>query len=323
MPGYKLLVSGPGAAYTDNNNAGDAVVVFDVSLDAGILSSLARQGWRCYPDDGMRSLFFIVLLCCSASVLATELRVISSEKMPYNFTEQQQFIGLTVDVVKDLLAPKQPDIEVMPWPRAFEIARTTPNVLLFTMGKTKQRLEQGFRYIGPVSTRQLAFYTLQDELTNLTSLEEIRQKKLVIVGLRGGWFSEQLRKQGMEILEVGDYHQGVLMLLRQRAQLWISTDLEAQMHLQQTGEAATLKIALAMQCAENYLALSPGSEPKLYQQLQQRYQHWRNSKKPASIAKKWQQYLGLTLKFDHKAGFSNSQLVHNDCPLQTEPGKLP
>lgn len=183
MPGYKLLVSGPGAAYTDNNNAGDVVVVFDVSLDAGTLSSLARQGWRCYPDDGMRSLFFIVLLCCSASVLATELRVISSEKMPYNFTEQQQFIGLTVDVVKDLLAPKQPDIEVMPWPRAFEIARTTPNVLLFTMGKTKQRLEQGFRYIGPVSTRQLAFYTLQDELTNLTSLEEIRQKKLVIVGL--------------------------------------------------------------------------------------------------------------------------------------------
>jgi len=271
----------------------------------------------------MQSFFLIMLLCCSACVAATELRLISSEKMPYNYTTEQQFIGLTVDVVKDLLAPKQPDIEVMPWPRAFEIARTTPNVLLFTMGKTKQRLAQGFQYIGPVSTRQLAFYTLQDEFAHLTNLAEIRQKKLVIVGLRGGWFSEQLRQQGIEILEVGDYHQGVLMLLRNRAHLWVSTDLEAQMHLKQTGEDATLKIALRMQCAENYLALSPGSDAKLYQRLQQDYRRWSQSKKPAAIAKKWQQQLGVTLKFSQKRGFSDSELQASDCPLQTEPGLLP
>lgn len=271
----------------------------------------------------MQSFFLMMLLCCSATVAAaTELRLISSEKMPYNYTTEQQFVGVTVDVVKDLLAPKQPDIEVMPWPRAFEIARTTPNVLLFTMGKTKQRLAQGFQYIGPVSTRQLAFYTLQDEFTHLTNLAEIRQKKLVIVGLRGGWFSEQLRQQGIEILEVGDYHQGVLMLLRNRAHLWVSTDLEAQMHLNQTGEHATLKIALRLQCAENYLALSPGSDAKLYQRLQQDYQRWSQSKKPAAIAKKWQQQLGVTLKFSQKRGFSDSELQASDCPLQTEPGAL-
>lgn len=271
----------------------------------------------------MQSFFLMMLLCCSATVAAaTELRLISSEKMPYNYTTEQQFIGLTVDVVKDLLAPKQPDIEVMPWPRAFEIARTTPNVLLFTMGKTKQRLAQGFQYIGPVSTRQLAFYTLQDEFTHLTNLAEIRQKKLVIVGLRGGWFSEQLRQQGIEILEVGDYHQGVLMLLRNRAHLWVSTDLEAQMHLNQTGEHATLKIALRLQCAENYLALSPGSDAKLYQRLQQDYQRWSQSKKPAAIAKKWRQQLGVKLKFSQKRGFSDSELQASDCPLQTEPGAL-
>ncbi len=270
----------------------------------------------------MQSFFLMMLLCCSASAAATELRLISSEKMPYNYTTEQQFIGLTVDLVKDLLAPKQPDIEVMPWPRAFEIASTTPNVLLFTMGKTKQRLAQGFQYIGPVSTRQLAFYTLQDEFTHLTNLDEIRQKKLVIVGLRGGWFSEQLRQQGIEILEVGDYHQGVLMLLRNRAHLWVSTDLEAQMHLKQTGEDATLKIALRMQCAENYLALSPGSDAKLYQRLQQDYRRWSQSKKPAAIAKKWQQQLGVTLEFSQKRGFSDSELQASDCPLQTEPGAL-
>lgn len=271
----------------------------------------------------MRSLFIIVLFYCCTSVQATELRVISSEKMPYNYTEQRQFIGLTVDVVRDLLAPRHPDIEVLPWPRAFEIARTTPNVLLFTMGKTQQRLEQGFRFIGPVSTRQLAFYTLQDEFTNLTSLEEIRQKKLVIVGLRGGWFTEQLRKQGIKVHEVGDYHQGVLLLLRQRAQLWISTDFEAQMHLNQTGEKAQLKVALSFQCAENYLALSPGSDEKAYRQLQQNYQRWSSSKKPAAIANKWQRYLGLTLQFDQKRGFRNSEVVHTDCPLPTEASKSP
>lgn len=266
----------------------------------------------------MRSLLLILMLFFSLFSDATELRVMSSEKMPYNFTENQQFVGLTVDVIKDLLAPLSPKIEVMPWPRAFEIAKNTPNVLLFTMGKTKQRLAQGFMYIGPVSTRQLAFYTLKDELTGLASLDEIRQKKLVIVGLRGGWSSAQLKQQGIEILEVGDYHQGILMLLRNRAQLWVSTDLEAGMHLKQTGEMAELKIALPIQCAENYLTLSPGSDPALYQQLQKQYVAWATSKKPAAIAKKWQAYLGLPLRFAKKRGFSNSQLVHAECPLQPE-----
>jgi polar amino acid transport system substrate-binding protein len=266
----------------------------------------------------MRSLVLIMVLFFSLFTDATELRVISSEKLPYNFTDNNQFVGLTVDVVKDLLAPLSPKIEVMPWPRAFEIAKNTPNILLFTMGKTKQRLEQGFMYIGPVSTRQLAFYTLQDELTKLGSLDEIRQKKLVIVGLRGGWSSAQLKQQGIEILEVGDYRQGILMLLRHRAQLWISTDLESGMHLKQSGEIASLKIALPIQCAENYLALSPGSDPALYQQLQKQYAAWATSKKPAIIAKKWQANLGLPLRFEQKRGFSNSQVVHAECPLQPE-----
>lgn len=266
----------------------------------------------------MRSLVLVLLWFFSLFSNAAELRVISSEKMPYNFTERNQFVGLTVDVVKDLLAPLNPNIEVMPWPRAFEIAKNTPNILLFTMGKTKQRLAQGFMYIGPVSTRQLAFYTLKDELTGLGSLDEIRQKKLVIVGLRGGWSSAQLKQQGIEILEVGDYHQGILMLLRNRAQLWISTDLESGMHLKQTGEMATLKIALPIQCAENYLTLSPGSDPAWYQKLQKQYADWAKTEKPAAMAKKWQQYLGLPLRFEQKRGFSNSQLVHTECPLQPE-----
>jgi polar amino acid transport system substrate-binding protein len=259
-----------------------------------------------------------LMFWCSLFSYATDLRVISSEKMPYNFTENQQFVGLTVDVVKDLLAPLSPRIEVMPWPRAFEIAKNTPNILLFTMGKTKQRLEQGFMYIGPVSTRQLAFYTLQNELAGLGSLDEIRQKKLVIVGIRGGWSSAQLQQQGIEILEVGDYHQGILMLLRNRAQLWVSTDLEAGVHLKQTGEMAELKIAFPIQCAENYLTLSPGSDPALYQQLQKQYADWATSKKPAAIAQKWQEHLGLPLRFVQKRGFSHSQLVHAECPMQTE-----
>ncbi len=32
----------------------------------------------------------------------------------------------------------------------------------------------------------------------------------------------------------------------------------------------------------------------------------------------WQTHLGLPLRFEQKRGFSNSQVVHAECPLQPE-----
>lgn len=40
--------------------------------------------------------------------------------------------------------------------------------------------------------------------------------------------------------------------------------------------------------------------------------------KPQLPSQQWHTYLGLLLRFEQKRGFSNSQVVHAECPLQPE-----
>lgn len=256
---------------------------------------------------------------------ASELRAVTSEKIPYNFllhsTGQQQqppegqVVGLSVDLVRALL-PQQPLLPILhlPWPRAFDTALKNPDVLIFTMGKTRQREQQGFRFIGPVSTRLHGLYARKTDLPPLRNLADIRTHRLTVVGLRGGWLTSSLRLQGIDVQEVGDYQQALQMLLLDRAQLWVSSDLEANLHLHHTGATGSLLLALELQCSENYMALSPGSSEQHVQQLQQAYQQWQTSPAAAELAMRWQEKLAVGLTFVPEHGFVSRSFQPKKCP---------
>lgn len=235
----------------------------------------------------------LALLFGLNQVSAADLTVVSSEKMPYNFKQNGQVVGMSVDIVHAILPKKKSPlaIEIMPWPRAFDTALKKPEVLIFTLGKTKERQQQGFVYIGPLSTRNHALYAKDASLKPLQSLDDIKHRRLVVVGLRGGWLSAELRRQGIDVQEVGDYQQALQMLLHGRAHLWLTNDLEVGVHLKQAGHPQPLTVALPLRCSENYLALSPGTSSATIQKLQQAYQRWSRSDAPAKLALHWQQQL--------------------------------
>ncbi len=268
----------------------------------------------------MRLLFCsccLLLLFRLADVSATELTVVSSEKMPYNFKRDGQVVGMSVDIVHALLSQNPPlPIELMPWPRAFDTALKTPEVLIFTLGKTKQRQQQGFVYIGPLSTRNHALYAKDASFKPLHSLADIQHRRLVVVGLRGGWLSAELRRQGVDVQEVGDYQQALQMLLHGRAHLWLTNDLEVGLHLKQAGHQQPLKVAFALRCSENYLALSPGTSAATVQKIQQAYQRWSLSEAPAQLALHWQQQLELPVQFFPQHGFVSGVAPAKKCPDQ-------
>jgi len=252
-----------------------------------------------------------------AEVSATELTVVSSEKMPYNFKRDGQIVGMSVDIVHALLPQNPPlPIEIMPWPRAFETALKTPEVLIFTLGKTKQRQQQGFVYIGPLSTRNHALYAKDASFKPLTSLADIQHRRLVVVGLRGGWLSAELRQQGIDVQEVGDYQQALQMLLHGRAHLWLSNDLEVGLHLKQAGHQQPLTVALPLRCSENYLALSPGTSAATIQKIKTAYRKWSQSAAPAKLAAHWQQQLELPVRFFPQHGFVSGVAPAKKCPDQ-------
>lgn len=252
------------------------------------------------------------LLCDSA----TALRLLSSEKIPYNYSEHGQVRGISIDIVQALL-PKQQvanETEMLPWPRAFEIATKTPELLIFTMGKTPEREQQGFRFIGPFSTRQHLLYSTRTDLPEIRSYEDIRRAKLIVAGLRGGWLSASFKQQGIPVHEVGNYQQGVQMLLLNRAQLWLSTDLEAEMHLKLAQTNVALHPVWLVRCSGNYLGLSPGTSETTRQNLQQAYEKWRSGKSPKQLQAKWQKELGFPISFSAATGFMLRAKQSSVCP---------
>lgn len=249
-----------------------------------------------------------VLNCGDVSAVKAQdsapVRILTSEKMPFNYLEGQQISGLSVDLLQLLFDGKLPaPVELMPWPRAYATALEQPNVLLFTMGKTAEREALGFQYIGPVSRRFHSLYAVRSDLPRVQSFADIKKHRLVVAGLRAGWLSEQFKAAGIAIETVGNYQQGMEMLLKNRAQLWLSTDLEEQVLQAQLTTAPALTPVWRVLCSENYFALSPSSDPALVQRLQQQYQRILRSAQVQPIRQKWQDKLALPLEFSPAAGF--------------------
>lgn len=253
-----------------------------------------------------KSIVLLVFVCANAARAQdlAPVRILTSEKMPFNYLENKQISGLSVDLLQLLFAGKLPaPVELMPWPRAYATALEQPNVLLFTMGKTAERETLGFQYIGPVSRRFHSLYAVRSDLPPVQSFADIKKHRLVVAGLRAGWLSEQFKAAGIAIETVGSYQQGMDMLLKNRAQLWLSTDLEEQVLQAQQPAAPALKPVWQVLCSENYFALSPGSDPALVRQLQQKYRDILYSAAPQAIRQKWQTKLALPLAFAPVAGF--------------------
>lgn len=245
-----------------------------------------------------------VTALCFSAVAAEPARILTSEKMPFNYMDNQQISGISVDLLQLLFEQKLPvPVEMMPWPRVYATALEQKNVLLFTMGKTPARQAAGFRFIGPVSRRFHALYAVRNDIPAVTSFADIRKHRLVVAGLRAGWLSEQFKAAGIQIETVGSYQQGMDMLLKNRAQLWLSTDLEEQVLQARHPDAPSLAVVWRLMCSENYFGLSPGSDPALFARLQKKYQQILNSEQIVAVQQKWQRRLKLPLAYTPATGF--------------------
>lgn len=226
----------------------------------------------------MSRLKLLALAClCWNAVAAEPARILTSEKMPFNYMEHEQISGISVDVLQLLFEQKLPvPVEMMPWPRVYATA--------------------------------------------LASFADIRKHRLVVAGLRAGWLSEQFKAAGIQIETVGSYQQGMDMLLKKRAQLWLSTDLEEQVLQARHPDAPSLAVVRRLMCSENYFGLSPGSDPALFAHLQKKYQQLSSSKQLMAVQQKWQSRLKLPLAYTPATGFYLQDADLLRCEPSSEAG---
>ncbi len=117
--------------------------------------------------NSVKQLIFIALISVfsSSSALSNTLSVVTEEST-LQYSKDNKITGPATDLVREVL--KQADISghfrIYPWPRAYKLAQTKPNVLIYSMARTPQR-EKRFKWVGEVVPLDYQFFRLKRKST--------------------------------------------------------------------------------------------------------------------------------------------------------------
>jgi ABC-type amino acid transport substrate-binding protein len=236
---------------------------------------------------------------------ADSLRIVTAEEPPTNYLEAGELQGMSTEIVRALLADLQqnPEIEVLPWARAYQIALSEPNVLIFTAGKTPERVEHGFTFIGPVTTRRHILYSLDNRQLTIRSIDDLRQQGLRIGGLRGDWRTGFFKSHGISVEETASHLLTLRKLQLGRIDLMISSDLEIDVLTKTDGIKVMLKEAYVFDQRDAYLLFSKGTQASRIHAWQAAFQRLQRSSFFATGSKHWSAKLGVNIRYRPESGY--------------------
>lgn len=139
----------------------------------------------------------IMLMCFNAQ--AFELQIISDPYPPLGYVNKDgTIVGLTVDIIKALL--KETGIKgrfyMLPWARAYLMAQTDENILIYTLIKNEER-ERLFNLVGPIIKSEYYLYKLKKR--NDIKIDSLNDAKKHLIGVVNDYYSHKyLISQGFK-----------------------------------------------------------------------------------------------------------------------------
>lgn len=130
--------------------------------------------------ESMKSLVLWFCLALSISwqnlAIAIELTVVTEDEHPIQYLENGKLTGPAYRFVNALLAETShtAEIQVLPWSRAYKLALSQPNVLIFSIVRTPQR-EDKFFWVGQI-------HPLQYHLIKLKKRTDLKVEKINTLG---------------------------------------------------------------------------------------------------------------------------------------------
>ena len=204
-----------------------------------------------------------------------ELRVVSERLKPlvYRNPDSDEILGSAANMVKDMLAQSgiTHTMEMLPWSRAYYIARNEPNVLIFMIARSPSR-EEEFIWLHHYFTLNFYLYALDERMTELSD-PEMDYTNARIGVIRNDFTHTELTRKGFtNLIAVDDDKSLSQMLMRGRIDFVVSSSFGmAYFELGQllssidTFEATQLPL----QGVPIYFALSKDTDPRIVSGLKQ------------------------------------------------------
>lgn len=168
----------------------------------------------------------VVLICLWVLPVTAELRLLTEDAAPMSFQRDGKLDGLSVAVVRALIARTGDDarIELMPWTRAIYLAEHQADTGLFSTVRTAER-ESRFQWVGPILVGTTSFYSMKSRALNISTLEQAAASGPLAVPKR--WYTyEELSNRGFtNLYGVPSSRQMLTMLKYGRVNLIATEDL--------------------------------------------------------------------------------------------------
>lgn len=240
----------------------------------------------------MLKVFLAVLLILlpALSSRAQTLEILTEEDPPYSFIQSDGTVsGAGVEIVREVqkrIANTDP-IQVVPWARAYLSIQKRPNVVVFTMSRTKAR-DPLFHWVGPIIENNWVIIARKDSKIQLKSLHDAMSLKSIGV-VRGYAWTDYMEQKSFKNLYVASSHtSNARMLNSGRAQAMLSTDLTYKAVLKAENlNPDDFEVILNVKNVKMYIALSKKTSEATVKTWQDGFQSMKSDGTLRRILQAW------------------------------------
>jgi len=243
-------------------------------------------------------LLFSVILCVVALSFsepseAQEVEVVTEYLAPFQIRNEDGSLGgFATDIVNRLfdITNDSPNVNVLPWARAYRIALSRPNTLIYSIAKTSQRSNK-FTWVGKVKSERFFVWGLRDNFTQpLGSIEDTKGYTLAISkSYNSAIYAENNGFRNIHYTTRD--RQSIGMLFKKRVEIIISSEQVIKQVIMSHGYDFSKLIKLADVPALNNelsIAFSKGSEADLIRRFRLAYIYLDDSGELQRLREKWQ-----------------------------------
>lgn len=225
--------------------------------------------------------FLVALLFMTASIFATKLTIMTEDWVPYNYIKDGKAKGISVEVVKAVQKKvgNSDPIDVHSWNRAYQMALSEPNTLLFLMNRTPER-ENLFKWAGPIASNDTYFFKRTDNPLEIKSLEDAKKVKLIGAGAETNVDFIVLKSKGFTNLSTLDTQSNpIVLIINKRVELGGSNPLTAFFNLKKNGYPLDVvaNTGVKVFSADLYIAFSKGTDDAIVLKWQKALDELRES----------------------------------------------
>jgi polar amino acid transport system substrate-binding protein len=181
------------------------------------------------------AIFFASNYCVAKSTL----HLVTEENPPYQYIDEKgEAKGCAIDMLKAMaeITKDELDINFLPWARAYAIAESKPNTMIFSMARNTFR-EHNFYWIGSINLQHNVFWGLKSKYPSGKISETQLINAAIVLGNTSTADHILTEKNKFNLYRVSNISQGIYMLMSKRADLLVSPESVLKRRFKKIGES--------------------------------------------------------------------------------------